>query len=652
MPPFPAEKQEVAAGMAQDVQSAFHASTLIEQQPSHVRQRIRRWLSPWSFFRVLVLAAFVGLQVWHTENLLSKGAATALSSLSQWRHHPHLLPELYSICSRTGAHIYTSEEGNEWTKCVTVRNGTIVDVGDLISTKSDDLSAAVSFFGDDHGIESRRHTTIEHMKHQVFYLPEGSLMTPGLVDSHAHSLQYGWSQQLPLRGSASVEDVIAKVEAYVKTHKKQIEDGRWAEGAGWDQNIWPVKSFPKATDLDKSPALKGVPIALKRIDIHAEWVSPRVLEIMGDLPLEVPGGQIIRDEHGKPTGVDDAMLLIDKVRPQWTETQMQEYLNLTIEDGLSKGLVGIHDGGVVPEHVDFFQSDGALGSWGAALIQPYSDKPGEYGTMRSPEEVWEPLIKSFVRKGWQVNVHCIGDKANRIVLDAMQAALEELPEHERAGRRLRLEHAQIMQLEDLERAAKLGNTTSASSMLMIKWIPAIHTVIASYQPTHATSDMWYAEDRLGPERIKGAYAWRRYLQAGGRITLGSDFPVESIDPLKGFYAAVTRLDENGHSPMGKDGWYPDQKLTREEALKGMTIYAAYASFMENETGSFRKGKQFDAVVWNQNILGVPREDILKTKVLSTVIDGKAAWGTLFGNGPVQRRANAQDTSYGCFPKRL
>ncbi|KAJ9122933.1 hypothetical protein QFC24_003971 [Naganishia onofrii] len=411
---------------------------------------------------------------------------------------------------------------------------------------------------------------------------------------------------------------------------------------------------PAQSDFDKSPALKDVPIALKRIDIHAEWVSPKVLEMMGDLPMEVPGGQIIRDENGKPTGVfvDDAMFLIDKVRPQWTEAQMQEYLNLTIADGLSKGLVGIHDGGVIPEHVNFFQRMGRAGRLPVCLTEKleidikstllcdypqdavlHNDKPDEYGTMRSPKEVWEPLIKSFVRKGWQVNVHCIGDKANRIVLDAMQAALEELPEHGRAERRLRLEHAQIMQLEDLTRAAKLG-------------------IIASYQPTHATSDMWYAEDRLGAERIKGAYAWRGYLQAGGRITLGSDFPVESIDPLKGFYAAVTRLNENGDSPMGKTGWYPDQKLTREEALKGMTIFAAYASFMEEQTGSFSVGKQFDAVVWDQNILTVPQEDILDTKVLSTIVDGKAAWGKLFGNSPRQRRANDRDYSYGSFPRGL
>ncbi|KAJ9119110.1 hypothetical protein QFC22_003601 [Naganishia vaughanmartiniae] len=691
-----AEKATFPAETQQHAQSAFHASNEAERQPPQVKRRIHKWLSPFSLLRVLVLAAFVGSQIWHTDSLLSKGTTTVLNNLSQWRHHPHLLPELYSICARTGRHIYTSEEHNEWTQCVTVRNGTIVDVGDLrpvtsqqytVSTKTDAMSAATSFglYGDDHGQEARRHTIIENLKHQVFYLPEGSLMTPsafaqrgtpptivfidtfclfyracntGGLNNYPSEVQLAWKP-------AFLPDVISKVEEYVKTHKKQIEQGRWAEGAGWDQNIWPVKSFPKASDFDKSPALKGVPIALKRIDIHAEWVSPAVLAMMGDLPAEVPGGQIIRDEEGKPTGVfvDDAMFLIDKVRPQWTEAQMQEYLNLTIQDGLSKGLVGIHDGGVIPEHVEFFQRyvctpsegelgltvdllgwarrvvyrDGALGSWGAALIKPYSDKPDVYGTMRSPEEVWGPLIKSFVRKGWQVNVHCIGDKANRIVLDAMQAALEELPEHERAGRRLRLEHAQIMQLEDLTRAAKLGTTILR------------YCIASSF---NILPQMWYAEDRLGPERIQGAYAWRRYLQAGGKITLGSDFPVESIDPLKGFYAAVTRLDEDGNSPMGKDGWYPDQKLTREEALKGMTIYAAYASFMEKQTGSFSIGKQFDAVVWDQNILNVPQEDILRTKVLSTIIDGKAAWGRLFGNGPHPRQANTREYTYGRFPKTL
>ncbi|GHJ88849.1 hypothetical protein NliqN6_5251 [Naganishia liquefaciens] len=596
----------------------------------------------------------------------------------EWRHHTHNLPEFYSLCSRDAHGIYTSEAGNEWVQCVTVQNGVIVDVGDLAHVTSEQY-----YLNGKHSEVVPRSTPgeflhqvdIRSIKPRIIHLPTGSFMSPGLVDSHAHSLQYGWSRQLPLRGSVSVDDVIAKVNAYAKSHQKQIAEGQWIEGAGWDQNIWPVKSFPNATDFDRSKALRDLPIALKRIDIHAEWVSPKVLEMMGDLPEEVPGGQIMRDADGKPTGVflDDAMFLIDKVRPRWSETQMQEYLNITIEDALSKGLVAIHDGGVVPEQVEFFQragkaghlpirfyimracpdkekycgdeypmmigdannhlnvksvklfADGALGSWGAALLEPYSDKPEEYGTMRSPEKVWEPLIKDFVRNGWQVNVHCIGDRANHIVLNAMERALMELPEHERGGRRLRIEHAQIMKLEDLERAAKLG-------------------IIASYQPTHATSDMWYAEDRLGPERIKGAYAWRRYLQAGGRITLGSDFPVESIDPLKGFYAAVTRLDEEGNSPMGKDGWYPEQKLSREEALRGMTIDAAYASFLENKTGSFSVGKQFDAVVWSQSLISTPQDTILDTRVLSTIIDGKAVWGKLFQSAQSNPQAFRRDPS--------
>ncbi|KAI5451613.1 hypothetical protein NCC49_001594 [Naganishia albida] len=624
--------------------------------------------------RSLVLLFAAGYLLYsHPNNYLSKRISDGVAGLSEWRHHPYTLPEFYSLCTRNGREIYTSDPKAEWAQCVTVQQGKIVDVGDL-----EKVSSKVWYLYGEHketveGLrpgEVHRPADIVSMKPRVIYLPKGTFMTPGLVDSHAHSLEYGWSRQLPLRGSSSVDDVISKVEKYVKSHAEQIAKGQWIEGAGWDQNIWPVKSFPKASDFDKSRVLRNLPIALKRIDIHAEWVSPKVLEMMGPLPESVPGGQIMRDAEGKPTGVfvDDAMFLIDKVRPKWTERQMQEYLNITIQDGLSKGLVGIHDGGVVPEHVDFFRrmdksgqlpvrfyimracpdkekycgddypmiidghlnvksvklfADGALGSWGAALLEPYSDRPDEYGTMRSPEEVWEPLIDDFVSNGWQVNVHCIGDRANHIVLNAMEKALLKLPKHERAARRLRLEHAQIMTLTDLDRAAKLG-------------------IIASYQPTHATSDMWYAEARLGPERIKGAYAWRRYLQAGGRITLGSDFPVESIDPLRGFYAAVTRLDEDGNSPMGAGGWYPDQKLTREEALRGMTIDAAYASFLEQTTGSFSIGKQFDAVIWDQNLLSIPQKRILDTKVLSTIIDGKVAYGKLYRNAeqdPASYRRN-------------
>ncbi|KAK4684230.1 hypothetical protein P7C73_g5961, partial [Tremellales sp. Uapishka_1] len=322
---------------------------------------------------------------------------------------------------------------------------------------------------------------------------------------------------------------------------------------------------------------------------------------------------------------------------------MKDYLDITTKDALSKGLTGIHDAGATPREIDFFQNgiwqswdgrltvkavklyaDGALGSRGAALLDDYSDSPGWKGIMRSKEEIWGPLVKEFYDNGWQVNVHTIGDRANHIVLNAMEAAIAS---DRSAGRerRLRLEHAQIMTVNDLERAARLG-------------------IIASYQPTHATSDMWYAEDRLvrldgcyslgfaltasqGTERMKGAYAWQSYLRLGGRITLGSDFPVESIDPLKGFYAAVSRRSEDGRSPHGISGWYPDEKLTREQALRGMTTDAAYASF-SNITGSLTKGRRFDAVVWDDDLMSVSEDEMLEVRVKTTIIDGQIVFGAL------------------------
>lgn len=354
---------------------------------------------------------------------------------------------------------------------------------------------------------------------------------------------------------------------------------------------------------------------LLRIDVHAAWVSPAVLELIGDIPLEdVEGGQVVRDVDGKPTGafIDNAIReYITPIQPAWTDAQKEEYLNIVSTDALALGMTGIHDAGLLPKDVAFFRrmaeanklpiryytmllcenrtaycggeveraeglgdgrwtlrsvklyGDGALGSRGAALLDDYSDQPGWRGFLLSAEDAWAPLVQRFYDEGWQVNVHAIGDRANHVVIDAMERAIGADTDAGRR-RRLRIEHAQIMTLPDLERAARLG-------------------IIASYQPTHATSDMGYAEARLGPERIKGAYAWQSYLRHGGRIALGSDFPVESPSPLKGFYAAVARLDEQGNSPHGPGGWYPEEKLTREQALRGFTSDGELGGAMVTDT---------------------------------------------------------------------
>ncbi|WWD00123.1 hypothetical protein V866_007031 [Kwoniella sp. B9012] len=563
---------------------------------------------------------------------------TFYQTKSTYAKHGKQLPARYAICSKDGQSIYTvpEDEGVGETQCVVVDRGEVMETGSLGKIRRNYIDK----------------NPLNAIK--IIYLPEGHTMTPGFTDSHGHPLIYGHSQQLPLHGCKSIAEVIRKVEEFVKSNP--LKEGAWVEGLGWDQNIWENKEFPTAADFDSSPILKDLPISLSRVDFHVEWVSPAILKLLGDDIPDVQGGQVVRDENGRPTGIfiDNAIDMLTAIRPPWTDEDRERYLNIMLKDAMSKGLTGVHDAqgflkgvpfwkrmaeeGKLP--IRFYQmlkcededfcgdqveqitdqeshyilrsvklfGDGALGSRGAALTEDYSDKPGWKGFMLKPEEVWGPLIKQWYDAGWQVNVHTIGDRAAHVVLDAIEAALDGHPPDTRRNARFRLEHAQIMTPEDIERAARLG-------------------VIASVQPTHATSDMWYAEDRLGPERIKGAYAWRSYLNHGGRITLGSDFPVESIDPLKGFYAAVTRLSEDGRSPHGKEGWYPTEKLTRIEAMRGMTIDGAYASF-SNITGSLTPGRKFDAIIWDDDLMRVPDDELLDVKVQGVIVDGKIVWGSL------------------------
>jgi len=268
-------------------------------------------------------------------------------------------------------------------------------------------------------------------------------------------------------------------------------------------------------------------------------------------------------------------------------------------------LVGAGNGRLSARSVKIF-ADGALRTGGAALYQPYTDDSSTAGAMRISAEVLNEIIPRFLKDGWQVNVHAIGDRANGIVLDAFELALEHINVTQL---RPRLEHAQIMTQVDINRLGKLG-------------------VIASVQPTHVTSDMWFAEGRLGPERVKGLYAFRSILDSGARITLGSDFPVEGVNPLAGFYAAITRVTADGSSPHGPSGWFPAQRLTREEALRGMTIDPAYASFTEDILGSLVPGKRADYVVLSRDIMRVPTSEIMETKVIATVLDGTVVYGSL------------------------
>ncbi|KIK64916.1 hypothetical protein GYMLUDRAFT_220129 [Collybiopsis luxurians FD-317 M1] len=562
-----------------------------------------------------------------------------------------LLEREYSVCSKSGS-IYTVDEARPQVECISIKGTRISDIGSLqkIQAKKDGVFGLLTrLFGSP----------------KVSYIDSNAIVVPGLTDSHAHIIENGFKMQLELETCKSITEILDRVKAYILSHPDVHNDpSRWIEGFGWDQTKWPEKRFPTAADLDADPLLKGRPIALRRVDGHAMWVSGHVLENMGDLPTDVEGGLIIRDSNGVPTGifVDNAMTLVPV--PEWTEEQMTQFFDATMKAALSYGLTSVHDadsstkmievmkkqadagkipirlyamgnvlsdeywGSKIPRLINYgkhgrltvrsikLYTDGALGSWGAALLEPYSDKPETSGLMRSTPEALSNLVKQFWKDGWQVNIHCIGDRANHIVLDIFQGLIEGKNTDGGVKAnvtewRPRIEHAQIMTMDDLRRTGKLG-------------------VIASVQPTHATSDMWYAEARLGPNRIKGAYAYQTLLRESPIhiLPLGSDFPVEGVNPLLGFYAAVSRLSVDGMSPHGEQGWYASEALTRPQALKGMTLDAAYASFSEHERGSLTTGKKADFVVLDRDIMQIPYREILETKVLATVIDGKVAYGKL------------------------
>ncbi|KAF5359593.1 hypothetical protein D9756_003425 [Leucocoprinus leucothites] len=569
----------------------------------------------------------------------------------------------YTLCTRQDQ-IYTVNEAQPQAHCITVQNDRISRVGSYDEVAL--VSIRLPFLG----------RSFEFQRPSVSYVDAADIIVPGLADAHAHIIENGWMMQLPLAGSASVQEVIERIKQYLKSHPDVLNDpSRWIEGMGWDQTKWENKQFPTAEDLDQDPLLRGRLISLSRVDGHARWVSPRVLDLMGTLPAddEVIGGQIIRDAHG--IFVDNAMDLIPT--PPWSHQQMEEFFSATANAALQFGLTSIHDADTRLPMVEFFKrkaeegaiplrlylmggvplphngsvsdiaryisdewrhgiprfinygkqarltlrsvklfADGALGSWGAALLAPYSDNPTIQGTLLQPSGVLRAAVRRYFRDDMQVNIHCIGDKANRLALDIFEDLIEEKAVNVSAWRP-RIEHAQIIDEHDLGRLGKLG-------------------VTASVQPTHATSDMWYAERRLGPKRMKGAYAYASLLRLSDHsaLPLGSDFPVEGVNPLLGFHAAVKRLAVDGTSPHGPSGWYPDERLTRKQALKGMTLDAAYASFQEQEIGSLEVGKKADFVVFDRDFVGCldgevcDGSEILQAKVKAVIIDGKVAWGEL------------------------
>lgn len=469
-------------------------------------------------------------------------------------------------------------------------------------------------------------------------------IVPGLIDAHGHVGGLGTAMMAAdLVGTRDNADVIARLREYAARLPKDA----WIIGRGWDQNDWPEKRFPNAADLDA--AFPDRPVWLERVDGHAGWANTAALravtrDLSGD--WQPDGGRIDRNANRQPTGllVDAAMLLVEDARPPLDEATTERALAIAMQAAVEHGLTGVHDAGITLAEFRRYQrladrdamplrvtamaggdgdalellcrdglyrhasgrlqmrtvklyADGALGSRGAAMLADYSDDHGNRGLELMSPAAMDAAVAKAKRCGVQAATHAIGDRGNRNVLDAYARALGD---DATGDHRWRIEHAQVLAPEDLPRLARLH-------------------VIASMQPTHATSDMPWAEDRVGHARIVGAYAWRQLRDSGARLALGSDFPVESVDPRLGLYAAAMRADAQG-LPLG--GWYPNEKLTAFEALRGFTIDAAFAGFAERDVGSLEVGKRADFVVLEEDPLAISPAALRALTVEATYVDGK------------------------------
>ncbi len=465
-----------------------------------------------------------------------------------------------------------------------------------------------------------------------------AVVVPGLVDSHAHLTGLGRAlAELDLTGTRSADEVAAKVRA-------ATGEG-WITGRGWDQNDWPVPEFPDRAPLDAAAPAR--PVALTRIDGHALWANAAAMRAAGidAATADPPGGRILRDAQGEPTGVlvDAAMDLLRQAIPPPTPGQIRAWITAAVGECHRVGLTGVHDAGASAREVAVMRemaaagelllrvhvllygddpeigplvdagpqpgefvsvygvklfADGALGSRGAWLLGPYADAPDTRGIPILHGEALRARVRAYAERGFQVGVHAIGDAAARDVLDAFAAVLT--PGNDR---RFRIEHTQIITPEDQQRMARLG-------------------VLALVQTTHATSDMPWAERRLGPERIRNAYAWRSLMRRGVRLSLGSDFPVERPDPVQGLYAAVTRQDAAGQPP---GGWYPEEALTAEEALRGFTVDAAWAGFAEHRRGRIAPGMDADFTLLDEDPLGVAPDRLDDLRVRGVVVAGRVVF---------------------------
>lgn len=525
----------------------------------------------------------------------------------------------------TNARVYTADEARPLAEAFAVRDGRIVFVGSRQEAQA--LKGANTRVVD----------------------AAGKTVIPGMVDAHAHF--GGLAQTLrsvDLVGTRTYDDVIARVVERAKTTPK----GGWILGRGWDQNAWGDTRFPTHEKL--SAAVPDHPVVLTRVDGHATLVNAAAMRIasLTAASKDPTGGKILRDAQSNPTGVliDNAKDFVDKKVPGPTTAETRTALKDAIAVMHRWGLTGMHDAGASRELIDLYEqmaqseelnlrlyvmigddsaalkhymqigprsalyngqlwvraiklyADGAMGSRGAALLEPYSDDPNNTGLLLSAPAHIRDVAERALKSGFQVNTHAIGDRGNRVVLDAYEQALKTVPT---ADHRLRVEHAQILHYDDIPRFAQLG-------------------VIPSMQASHQTSDMYWIGKRLGPTRVLGAYPWRSLINSGVVIPNGSDFPVEQVNPLISFHASIARQDANDW-PAG--GWFPEQRMTREEALRSMTLWPAYAAFQEKEMGSLTPGKYADFVLLDQDIMRVPAELVLKTNVVATYIGGKEVYRT-------------------------
>ena len=514
------------------------------------------------------------------------------------------------------AKIYTVDEKFSVAEAMAVRDGKIIAIG-----KNDDILKQY---------ESDSVTDVA-----------GKSVFPGFIDAHTHFLSYGFSlQRVNLDGTGSWEEVLQRCSDF----EKGLPENRWLTGRGWDQNDWPVEIFPDNEKLNETYPSR--PVLLTRVDGHAAIANQKALDLAGIKPGDkIPGGEI-EVKNGKLTGilVDNAVQLVSSKIPAPDNDQIKMALLLAQANCFATGLTTVDECGLDYETVQFIDSlqkigelkmriyamlsdkknnyelafnkgkiktdlltvcafkvytDGALGSRGACLLQPYSDRADWSGFLLSSTAHFDSVANIISQKGWQMCAHAIGDSGNRTILKIYAKYLKG-----KNDLRWRIEHAQVINENDFH---YFGD----------------YNIIPSVQPTHATSDMYWAEQRLGPVRVKGAYAYQQLLKENNWIPLGTDFPVEDISTFKTFFAAVARQDSKGFPA---NGYQMENALTREQTIRGMTIWAAKAAFEEKQKGSLVKGKFADFIILDTDLMNCPATAVLKTKVMATYINGEKVYG--------------------------